>query len=128
MSPSDKKSPDLEVISNQNELSFKERRAVPRLLVGSEQVKITQFKKIFSVLDLSLGGFGFLLLDRTDQELFSVGLALQGWLNLRREKYPVHFRVQNLSRDRVGCRFEDLSTSLTQALSRVLDPAYLGSQ
>jgi hypothetical protein len=71
---------------------------------------------------------GFWLLDADDRALFVVGALLEGLLNLAGEKHPVRARVRNISRDRVGCEFEDLLDTTQKGIAKFLDPTTLGAE
>ena len=105
-----------------------ERRLLPRLNLGSEQFKLTQNGKIYPLMDLSQGGMGFWIIDPADCQIFSVVLELEGHLNLRRIKYPIKARIRYLSKDRVGCEFENLSSTVKDAITQFLDPVSLGKE
>ena len=122
------KSPQLGFISQTSEHTGLERRKLPRLSVTSEQFKLSENGKIFSIHDLSLEGLALWIVDSRDLESFAVGLLLTGTLNLKREKYEVQIRVRNRGRDRIGCEFENLSSSATVALEQFLSPAALGAE
>jgi hypothetical protein len=105
----------------------RERRFLPRLSLSSEQFRQSATGKIFSVTDLSISGMGLWLFDPEDLRLFSVGGLLEGSLNLKREKYPILARIQNLSADRIGCKFENLSQECSDAIALFLNPETLGA-
>ncbi len=123
------KSPDLEVISNENRASDgMERRRVPRLNLTSEQFRLAKNGRVFSVADLSVGGMALRLVDRQDLALFPVAARISGVLNLRREKYHVEAVVRHVGRDLVGCEFEPLEGLTKQAIEQFLDPDTLGQE
>jgi hypothetical protein len=103
-----------------------ERRRLPRILLATEQFRLSINGKLFSVADLAPQGMALRLLDQTDFSLFPVGNHIEGILNLRREKYPVKAKVIHLGRDLVGCRFENLDETVKYALKKELDPGLLG--
>jgi hypothetical protein len=105
-----------------------ERRRVPRLGVASEQFRLKQNGKIFSVADLSEDGMGLRVIDRTDICLFPVGSVIEGTLNLHRVKHPVRAQIVRLDGDHVGCRFQELSQETQAALLSFLEPAVLGRE
>jgi len=124
----DRKSPNLEVISKGSEIRNHERRHLPRLSLTSEQFRLNRDGKLFSVSDLSRSGMGIWLLNREDAQHFSVGLLLEGILNLKRQKYHAKVRVRNMSPDRIGCEFEDPSEEIIVALADLLNPELLGKE
>jgi hypothetical protein len=128
MDQKDHRSPNLEVISKDFEFRNCERRQLPRLCLSSEQFRLAPTGKVFSVSDLSIHGMGVWLLGREDLAFFSAGLSLEGTLNLNREKYSVQAKVRNLSPDRIGCEFVNVSETLAQALRQLLDPVVLGQE
>lgn len=128
-----KKSPSLEVISKSgensaNDESSHERRRLPRLSLTAEQFRLASTGKIFPVTDVSANGMALRVIDLEDLRLFPIAAALEGTLNLRREKHPVSAKVRRLGGDSVGLEFESLSPETKQALSRLLDPAVLGRE
>ena len=124
----DSKSPSLELISEESKVRSYERRNLPRLSLTSEQFRLAQNQKIFSVSDISQKGMGLWLLDQADLEYFAVGSEIEGHLNLEREKYAVRAHVRNVAPDRVGCEFEVLSPETQKALDHLLDPKILGRE
>jgi hypothetical protein len=124
----DKKFPNLELISRDNGIKYDERRNLPRLCLTSEQFRLTKTGRIFSVTDLSENGMGLWLIDQNDLSFFSVGLLVEGTLNLNRQKFEVNARARNLSKDRVGFEFENLSEETKQAIRNFLDPSVLGAE
>jgi len=123
---SNKNSPNLEDVSKGHSQGREERRQLPRLSLGSEQFRFNDTHKIFSVTDLSQNGMGLWCSDREDIQFFSVGLLIEGVLNLKREKYPIQARIRNRGLDRIGCEFENLSSEAARTLSHYLDPKLLG--
>jgi hypothetical protein len=124
-----KKSPDLEVISNETKESRgRERRRLPRLNLSGEQFRLAQNGKVFSVTDLSTEGMALRILDREDLRLFPVAADIQGTLNLKGSKYPVKAVVRHLGSDLVGCEFAGLDSTVAAALTQFLDPAVLGHE
>lgn len=123
-----KKSPDLEVISNPitDRASAMERRRLPRLNLTTEQFRLAQNGKVFSVADLSSGGIAFRVLVPTDLDLFPIGEMIDGTINLKGEKYSIKARVRHRGIDLVGCQFEELDSKFNDALNRFLDPVSLG--
>ena len=105
-----------------------EKRSVPRLLLGLEQFRLSKMGKLFSLCDLSPKGMAFWISPTEDQGQFSVGLMLEGIINLMRQKYPVKARVRRLSRDRVGCEFEDISSELALAITELMNPVRIGQE
>jgi hypothetical protein len=108
--------------------SGRERRNLPRLSLSSEQFKHAPTGKIFSVTDLSKSGMGLWLFDLDDLGLFPVGAHVEGTLNLKRQKYQIQARVRNLSSDRIGCEFKNLSESCSNSIAQFLNPATLGAE
>jgi hypothetical protein len=121
-------SPQLKLVSRESELRSLERRKLPRLTVTSEQFRLTKTHKIFSLSDLSMEGMAFDLSGQDDVKGLSVGLLLDGTLNLKREKYAIQARIRNINPNRVGCEFENRTPELAQALKQILDPAVLGAE
>ena len=105
-----------------------ERRRLPRLGLTSEQFRLKQNGKIFSVIDLTQQGMALRLLDANDRVLFPMGSHFEGTLNLRAEKFPIKARVRRIAHDSVGCELEDLEEATRAALERMLDPAVLGAE
>jgi hypothetical protein len=124
------KSPNLEAVSDptKNPPQGQERRRLPRLNFSGEQFRLNQNGKIFAVVDLSRQGMALRVIDPEDFRVFSVGAAVQGQLNIGREKFPVNARVRNLRPDSIGCEFEALSDVTEIALKKFLDPDSLGQE
>jgi hypothetical protein len=124
------KSPSLEVISDNSQKAQdnREKRKKPRIHLSSEQFRIDQTGKLFSVVDLSVGGMAFRILDLSDLAILPVATELSGILNLRGAKFPVRVQVKNIRSRVVGCQFIDLATSTRAALEKFLDPAELGRE
>lgn len=124
------KSPSLEVISDnsKNTQESREKRKKPRIHLASEQFRIDQTGKLFSVVDLSLDGIAFRVLDHSDLTILPVAARVTGILNLRGVKHSVTVQVKNLRNETVGCQFVDLSAESIAALSKFLDPAELGRE
>src|SRR4051794_20380694 len=99
----------LEVVSNEDRLRHVERRRLTRLGVSSEQFRFSQNGKLISIADLSQTGMGFWLSSKEDLACFSVGMLIEGILNLNGEKLDLKARVKNVRSDRVGAEFENLS-------------------
>lgn len=118
---------NLGVIFQEDKLSaVAERRRMPRLSLATELFRLNQGRKVFSVVDLSLGGMALRILDPSDWIWFSVGAQVQGILNLRREKIPLQARVRHVGSDLAGCEWVNASAHLTQSLEKVFDPVFLG--
>lgn len=116
------------VPSDQSRVKLADERRVPRLILTTEQFRVKGRDKLFSVVDLSKEGMGLWLSDYLDVQFFSVGLFIEGILNLKGEKLSVSARVRNLTRNRVGCEFESISQGTSLALSLFLKPEVLGAQ
>ena len=101
---------------------------MPRLNLTTEQFRLSQNGKIFSVFDLSLGGMALRVLDRADLTVFTVGARVEGSLNLHREKYHVTARVRHVGTELVGCEFEELDAEVTAVLTQFFDPKALGQE
>ena len=123
-----KESPNLEVISSSNELKHQERRNVPRLNLSSEVFRLLPQGKLFPVHDISASGMSLGLMDPLDGEVFSVGMMIEGMINLKREKYPIKARVRYLRGSRVGCEFESLPHEAALKIAQFLDPVALGKE
>lgn len=127
------KSPSLGVVSDSGdglgpEEQGSEKRRVTRLSLTTEQFRLSRNGKIFSVVDLSTDGMALRVLDREDLVLFPVSSQIDGFLNLRGQKYSVQARVRHLGSELVGCQFDRLEGDVIQALTRFLDPVALGSE
>jgi hypothetical protein len=124
------KSPSLEVISDVSEksLNILEKRKKPRIHLSSEQFRVDQTGKLFSVVDLSLDGIAFRVLDQTDLVMLPVAIQISGILNLRGVKLPVQIQVKNIRAQVIGCQFIDLDSKARAALEKFLDPAELGRE
>ncbi|MBI2712420.1 MAG: PilZ domain-containing protein [Bdellovibrio sp.] len=108
-----------------------ERRKLPRLSLGSIQFRISENGipgRIFPLKDLSEQGMSLWLDESDSAPSVGDGQILEGALNLRHEKFPVRARTVSISPDRIGCRFEDLSSETSQALKSFLDPSVLGKE
>ncbi len=103
-----------------------ERRQVPRMSLGSEQFKMIDTGRVFSVADLSRTGLALWTSDASELAEFSVGMKLDGTLKARAEKLSVQIQIRNLSKNRVGCEFLGVSSALTEACERFFDPVSLG--
>jgi hypothetical protein len=123
------KSPSLEIISDRSgESDTRERRRRPRLSLTSEQFRLTQIAKIFSVADLSLEGMALRILDRNDLLVMPVAAEIVGVLNLRGHRLPVRAQVRHLGAQVVGCQFVELSPEVRKVLSVFLDPEAMGRE
>jgi hypothetical protein len=123
------KSPSLEVISDQNGAhDASERRRRPRLRLTSEQFRLSQIAKIFSVVDLSPEGMALRVLDRTDLLVMPVAAEISGVLNMRGHKLSVRAQVRHLGAQVVGCQFLELSAEARQILAEFLDPEAMGRE
>lgn len=136
------KSLDLKVISRvtpEESAPVKElgqRRRVPRLNLSDEQFRLAYNGKIFAIVDLSLEGMAFRVIDQDDLGVFSVAAKIEGTLNLDGKRHEVKAQVRHIRSDLVGCRFEELKNDNNNdknndtytALSQFLDPAILGSK
>jgi hypothetical protein len=124
------KSRNLEVISDysQSNQEVREKRKKPRIHLSSEQFRITQIGKLFSVIDLSTDGMAFRVLDNQDLNILPVGAVIEGTLNLRGEKYPIQVQVKHLAGQVIGCQFVDVAPGVRAALDQFLDPAELGRE
>jgi hypothetical protein len=124
------KSPSLEVISDSAHSSqaVRQKRKKPRIHLASEQFRIDQTGKLFSVVDLSLDGMAFRVLDADDLTILPVASQITGILNLRGVKHSVTVQVKNLRNQTVGCQFVDLSKESIAALEKFLNPAELGRE
>lgn len=120
-----RKSPNLEVVSKQDNSGF-ERRRVPRLNLTTDQFKLSQNGKLFSVYDLSAHGMALRIIDAEDFYLFPVGSHFEGVLNLRGDKLRIKAQVRHLGQDLIGTEFESLDTQTIQFLETRLDPELLG--
>lgn len=101
---------------------------MPRLSVASEQFKLTQTGKVFSVADLSPGGMALRIIDREDARLFQVAAIAKGTLKFAGEKWDVTARVRNIRNELIGLSFEAKSPELEAELGKRLDPAALGGE
>jgi len=119
---------DLKLVPDASQENNLERRRLPRLSLSSEQFRLSQNGKIFSVTDLSLEGMAIRILDRGDLVLFPVGVLQEGILNLRAEKFQIKARVMRFTNTTVGFKFENLADSSVQALKHFLDPSVLGAE
>ncbi len=106
--------------------SGRERRQLPRISLGTEQFKLVETGRLFSVLDLSLSGLALWTVDSSDLTDFSVGMKLDGTLRVRDEKFLIQVCIRNLSRNRVGCELIDPPASWGQVLKSFFDPEVLG--
>ncbi|MFL5813199.1 MAG: PilZ domain-containing protein [Bdellovibrionia bacterium] len=124
------KSPSLEVISDNSQKTpdSREKRKKPRIHLSSEQFRVDQTGKLFSVVDLSMDGVAFRILDHADQVMVPIASEIAGILNLRGVKLPVRVQVKNIRSQVVGCQFIDLDASARTALEKFLDPAELGRE
>ncbi len=124
------KSPNLEVISDgiKQAQDSQEKRKKPRIHLASEQFRIDQTGKLFSVIDLSTDGMAFRILDSADMSMLPVAAQVSGILNLRGVKHSVQVKVRHLRNETVGCQFVDLSEGARAALEKFLDPAELGRE
>lgn len=121
------KFPSLDVISKPEEKTpTLERRRLPRMGLSSDQFKLNQNGKIFSVADLSLGGMALRVLDPEDLIWFSVGARVAGVLNLRSQKFPILSKVRHVGKDLVGCEYIEADVALTRTLQSLLEPSELG--
>lgn len=105
-----------------------ERRRIPRLSLTSEQFRLKQTGKIFSVADLSSEGMALRILDAGDLLAFPVGAEVEGILNLKKKKLVIHGRVKNIRPDLVGFQFEGLDSHVAEEISKLLDPEILGAE
>src|SRR5947208_553915 len=104
------KSPSLEVISDneaalRESASLREKRRKPRIHLFSEQFRIDQTGKLFSVEDLSTDGMAFRILDQSDLSMLPVASLISGTLNLKGEKFSIQIQVRHLRPHVVGCQF-----------------------
>ncbi|MFN7684111.1 MAG: hypothetical protein ACK5QT_01695 [Oligoflexia bacterium] len=99
---------------------------LPRLALSAEQFRLSTNGKVFGVADLCLTGMALTLLDESDRLLFPVGMKFEGTLNLNRVKYALCAVVRNLRGDHVGCEFQEIAPSFSEALGQWLDPVKLG--
>lgn len=118
----------LRVIKTVEAKSFPEKRQLPRFRLSNELIRLSRDGRIYSLCDLSQSGISFWLRDPAEVQHFSVGLFLEGTLNLKREKFPVKLRVRHLSRERVGGQFENLPAETQSGLEKFLDPRSLGAE
>jgi len=124
----DRESSNIKIVSRDLEVRWDERRCLPRVCLTREQFRLTQTGKIFSVTDLSQNGIGFWLSDSKDLVLFILGSTLEGTLNLHRQKHSIQIKVKNLSQQRVGAVFENLSLETKKAIEQFLSPNVLGAE
>jgi hypothetical protein len=124
------KSPSLEVISDISEKKRerREKRKKPRIHLSSEQFRIDQTGKLFSVVDLSHDGMAFRILNMADLTMLPVATEVSGILNLKGEKHSVKAQVKHLGPRVVGCQFIDLSASARAAIEKFLNPTELGRE
>jgi hypothetical protein len=117
----------LGIVSDSDEkVPLVERRRLTRLSLSSDQFRLSQNGKLFSIADLSRGGMALRVLALEDLVWFSVGANISGILNLRREKFHLQAKVRHIGKDQVGCEFVEVDTLLTHALKHYLDPSILG--
>ncbi|NBU20069.1 PilZ domain-containing protein [bacterium] len=102
-----------------------EKRVTPRWKLEKVLFRSSLHGKIFSVVDLSLGGMS-LALSVDDQKDWVPGLQIQGVLSCYSEKLPIQARVRFKKGNRVGCEFESLLSSVQVHLERFLKPEVLG--
>jgi hypothetical protein len=123
-------SPSLEVVSKtaESEIHSSERRRLPRLSLSTEQFRLDQTGKIFSVNNLSEGGMALRILDERDFLLFPIAAVASGILNLHGTKWNVTAKVARLGTDEVGFEFTALKPEVSQAVKTFLDPARLGAE
>jgi len=125
-----KKTPqNLEVISSGNNKAKQEdaeRRRVYRMSVGTEQFRLKENGKVFSVVDMSDSGMALRILDPDDHILLTVGRKLEGSLNLDGKKFDISAQVRHSGADIVGCRFSDLSKHNFSNIHEFVDPKRIG--
>lgn len=102
-----------------------ERRMTPRWRLEKVLFRSSFHSRLFSVVDLSLGGMS-LALDREDQKDWLPGLKIQGVLSYFSEKIPIQARIRHKKGSYVGCEFEPLLSSVQAQLERFLNPEELG--
>ncbi|MBI4925830.1 MAG: PilZ domain-containing protein [Bdellovibrio sp.] len=122
------KSQSLSDVSKNKNVTFlflEEKRKFPRLNFTHEQFKLNQSGKVYSILDLSINGLALHLIDSKDLVYFTLGAKLSGILNIKSQKEPIQLRVTNISKERVGCEFIDLESSLKEMLKKISDPLFL---
>lgn len=103
-----------------------ERRRVPRLHLTQEQFRLDANGKVFSVLDLSMGGMGIKIIDGADHVFFTMGASFSGMLKLREKKVRLHAVARHVRKDMVGAEFETLPDESLHALKEALDPGCIG--
>lgn len=127
------KSPNLEVISEAAGSSDghrlnREKRRKPRINLASEQFRLNENGKVYSVLDLSPGGMAIRILNHNDLLILPVATVIEGTLNLRGEKHAIRAQVRHLGPQTVGCQFVDVASEVKNALERFMDPQELGRE
>lgn len=125
MAPAESKHKNLKSIGEELE-GRDERRRVPRLSLASEQFRLAENGKIFSVDDLSIEGMGLSLIEREDLILFPPGRVVSGDLHIGDEKVHVDLHIKTIHGKTVGCRFQELSDLAKRSLEVFLDPNRLG--
>jgi len=121
------RSQNLKDTSKKEDEAQKEKRKIPRILVGYEQFRIKPDGKVFSLGDLSHKGMSLRILDPNDSFSFSLGSEIEGTMNLMGKKFPIKANVRHVSKYYVGCEFlSELEPETQKALRQFLDPDFLG--
>ena len=99
-----------------------------RLNLSHELFRLDRNGKIFSVVDLSEGGFSLRIIDPEDLILFTLASEVTGTLNMDGKKVPVKAVVKHVRPDGVGCAFQGLDPDSARVIGEFLDPATLGGE
>lgn len=104
------------------------QRRKPRLSLTSEHFRLGANGKIFSIIDLSSHGMAIRVVSHEDLVYFPIAMQIEGILNLKGVRNSVIAQVRNVSKDRVGCQFHELSSQARQEILAFLNPAVLGRE
>lgn len=105
-----------------------EMRRRPRVSLAAEQFRLSSNGKVFSIADLSTEGMALRVLQHEDLMIFPVAMKIEGVLNLKGIRNPIHARVKYVGKERVGCQFEDLLPEVKKEIEVFLDPQILGRE
>ncbi len=86
------------------------QRLLPRVCLTSEQVLVHDLGAYFSVHDISVGGCGIWLPEKSDQRYFEdrMHMVLDVSLQIFRQHVPTELTVRHVSPNVVGCSFHSL--------------------
>lgn len=110
-----------------SEDSFVQHRK-PRLSLTSEHFRLGANGKIFSIVDLSVDRMAIRVVSHEDLLYFPIAIRIEGILNLKGVRNSVIAQVRHVSKDRVGCQFQELSSQAKQEILDFLNPAVLGRE